>query len=174
MTDAAPERRTDAHGAPSPRRLAVGTALVLLLVLSADWGTKAAVEQSMELGERIRLLPMLNLVHVRNSGMAFSILADQGPVARWFLVAVSAALSALLLVLIVRRVGTPTELFAFQLILAGALGNLQGRVQHGFVVDFVDVHAGGYHWPAFNVADAAISVGTLVFLYATFFGGRRP
>jgi len=147
----------------------VAAALLILGLLAADWATKAAVERHLELGESIRLLPFLNLVHVRNSGMAFSLLADQGDLARWFLVSVSAAVSAVLLWMVARRMGNPPELLAFQVILAGALGNLQGRFEDGFVVDFVDVHAAGWHWPAFNVADSAICVGFAIYLWAAVF-----
>ena len=162
----------NAATAAGPKPPLAGTAAVVLLVLAADWSSKAAVVRLMELGDSIRVLPFLNLVHAQNTGMAFSLLAHGGAGTRWFLVGVSILLSTILLYLIVRRLGTRTELFAFQLVLAGALGNLQGRAMDGYVVDFIDVHAGGHHWPAFNVADSAISLGFLVFLCTPLFSRR--
>ena len=103
------------------------------------------------------------LVHVWNSGAAFSLLADAGGWQRWFFIALATGVSAwLALALIKPRL--PLEAAAYCLILGGALGNLTDRVFRGYVVDSLDFHWGGWHWPAFNLADLAITLGVGLFI----------
>jgi len=110
--------------------------------------------------ETIVLLPVLEFVRYHNEGAAFSFLADAGGWQRWFLLVVSGIVSALIAVWLTRVPrGNWVLTAALTLILGGAMGNLADRAVHGYVVDFVLVHYGGWYFPAFNLADACISVG---------------
>ncbi len=127
----------------------------------------------------IAVLPFLDLVLVRNPGAAFAFLAEAGGWQRWVLVGVAIVIGAFI-VIWMQRVPRGARLVptALVLVLGGAVGNLLDRVLRGAVVDFVDLHYGRYHWPAFNVADAAITVGFVILVYVSFrasafTGGRR-
>jgi len=142
-------------------------ALAALLVL-ADQATKALVLSRVALGERLELAPFFNLVFVYNAGAAFSLLAQAGGWQKPLLVAFALGAAALVSVLIVRRPGERLLCTGLALILGGALGNVIDRLRFGQVVDFLDVHAGGWHWPAFNVADSAITVGAVLLILEGF------
>ena len=109
--------------------------------------------------ESLELLPFLQLTLLHNQGAAFGFLHDAGGWQRWFLVAVAGVLSLVLAVWLHRARSQPLLAAALALILGGALGNLLDRARDGYVVDFIVLHHGGWHFPAFNLADAAISVG---------------
>jgi len=111
--------------------------------------------------------PFFNLVLAHNTGAAFSFLADAGGWQRWFFALVSIGISIAILVML-RRGGTRLASFALALVLGGALGNLWDRLTLGHVVDFLQLHAGGYYWPAFNVADSAICVGVALLVRDSF------
>ena len=153
------------------RRLGVAVA-VAAAVLVADQVTKAIVQATMQLHQTTELLPFLALTYVRNTGAAFGVLAAAPASVRipLFLVVTVAAVAALLS--FVRR--TPADrgwlVAALGAILGGALGNLVCRVRYGEVIDFVDLHWRALHWPAFNVADAAITVGVAIVVLC----GARP
>jgi signal peptidase II len=128
-----------------------------------DQGTKQLVEAKLEYAQVIPVTASFNLVHVWNSGAAFSLLADAGGWQRWFFIALATGVSAwLALALLKPRL--PLEAAAYCLILGGALGNLADRVFRGYVVDSLDFHWSGWHWPAFNFADVAITLGVGIFL----------
>jgi len=114
-----------------------------------------------------------NLVFACNKGAAFSLLADapgwQTPAFTAFALIASAVIG----VLIVRSPGRVVFLAGLALILAGALGNVVDRLRFGCVVDFLDFHAGGWHWPAFNVADSAITIGAVLLILESFIGRER-
>lgn len=130
-----------------------------------DQGTKQLVEAKLEYAQVVPVTAFFNLVHVWNSGAAFSLLADAGGWQRWFFIALATGVSAwLALALLKPRL--PLEAAAYCLILGGALGNLADRVFRGYVVDSLDFHWGGWHWPAFNFADVAITLGVGIFLAA--------
>ena len=118
-------------------------------------------------GESIPVTPFFNWVHVWNTGAAFSLFADGGGWQRYFLITVAVVVSIVLIGLIVqcRRRG---EAIAYSLILGGAMGNLIDRIFRGYVVDSFDVYWQSWHWPAFNLADIAIVLGTVLFLYVSF------
>ena len=106
-----------------------------------------------------------NLTLVYNTGAAFSFLADAGGWQRWFFVLLAIGVSALLLVWLYRLERDQHWLAAaLALVLGGAVGNLVDRILHGHVIDFIDLYAGGWHWPAFNVADSAITVGAVMLI----------
>lgn len=145
-------------------------ALMAVAVLITDQATKAVVEATLLPGETVPLLPWFTLVHVRNTGAAFGMFAAVPAHLRLpaFLAVTAVALVAL--VSFVRS--TPPErrgvVGALGAILGGAIGNLICRLRYGDVVDFLDLHWGELHWPAFNVADAAITLGAAVVLLASF------
>ena len=140
----------------------VALAVVLLIL---DLLTKELTLRHMAFGEAIGLTSFLRFVHIHNSGAAFGMLANQGLWAQWFLI-----LTGLLIcVWIVWRLCHPRRgeaLFeiGLALVLGGALGNLTDRFRFGYVVDFIDFHYQGWHWPAFNLADTVITLGVIVLL----------
>jgi signal peptidase II len=139
---------------------------VSLLIIIADQLSKAWITSNFFYSETYPLLPILQITHVNNFGAAFSFLSDQAGWQRWFFVVISVAASILLTVWIVR---TPMNkkwlLTALTFILGGAVGNLIDRITLGYVVDFISVHYQNHYFPAFNVADSAITVGaTMLFI----------
>ena len=116
-------------------------------------------------GETFELLPILNMTLVHNTGAAFSFLSDAGGWQRWFFVIISMVVSTILAVWLYRLPSRQYLLaMAITLILGGALGNLCDRILLGYVVDFVDAHYQQHHWPAFNVADATITLGAVLLI----------
>ena len=143
------------------------------LVIVLDQLTKFWVVSALRLGQSIELTSFLNLVFVYNPGAAFSFLSDAGGWQRWFFVILALAVSGWLTFLIRQHADERLLPLAAALIMGGALGNVIDRIRFGAVVDFVDVHAAGWHWPAFNVADSAISVGVaLLILQQLFFAEK--
>jgi signal peptidase II len=135
---------------------------IALLVVLLDQLSKAWILATLRLHEGFSLINgFFNIVHVRNPGAAFGFLAAAPPMFRYiFFIAVTVAAILLILhYLRVSRIEETSLVSALALILAGALGNLIDRVRFGEVVDFLDVYIGAHHWPAFNVADSAITVG---------------
>ena len=138
---------------------------VALIIVVLDQWSKRFMSELLDLCrpglcETIEILPVFKLILLHNSGAAFSFLDDAGGWQRWFLVIVSTVVSAIIGVWLFRIRSTEKLLaFALCLILGGAVGNLIDRVAAGFVVDFLLVHWDEHYFPAFNVADAAISVG---------------
>jgi signal peptidase II len=137
---------------------------VAAAIVVADQITKWLVLARFALGERVEVTGFMNLVLVFNKGAAFSFLADapgwQTPV----LVAFALGAAVLVSVLLVRDPNRRLYCAGLALILGGALGNVIDRVRFGHVVDFLDFHAGGWHWPAFNVADSAITLGAALLI----------
>jgi len=129
------------------------------VIVAADRATKALVQGALAPGERIPVMPFTDLVLVFNTGAAFSFLAGAGGWQRGFFIAVAIAAVVLIVWLLARHAGERLFCAGLALILGGAIGNLWDRIQLGHVVDFVLLHAGGWHFPAFNVADSAITVG---------------
>jgi signal peptidase II len=134
-----------------------------LLIVIIDQVTKSWIVASFAYLETYRLLPILQITHVYNYGAAFSFLGDQSGWQRWFFAGISAVASIVLTTWIVR---TPTQkkllLTALALILGGAIGNLIDRITLGYVVDFISAHYQDHYFPAFNVADSAITVGAAI------------
>jgi len=144
-------------------------ALVALAVVLADQTTKALVERTLLLHETIPLTPFFALSYVRNTGAAFGVLAAAPVGVRLPLFLAVTVIASAAVVSYLRR--TPADqrwrVAALGGVLGGAMGNLLDRVRYGEVVDFLDLHWGDLHWPAFNVADAAITVGVAVVLLAS-------
>jgi signal peptidase II len=139
--------------------------LVSTAVIFADWQTKQLVSQHLELYRPQEVFSWLNMTLAHNYGAAFSFLAGAGGWQRWFFIVLASVVSLVLLVWLIRlpRREWITGL-GLGLILGGAIGNVIDRVRLGYVVDFIDVHFGGWHYPAFNVADSAITCGVILLL----------
>jgi signal peptidase II len=135
-------------------------------VLLGDQLAKTVISQLFGYGEQVGITPFFNLVHVRNNGAAFSLLAGAGVWARVGFAALAMCIS-LWLIDQLRRGAPRWEAAGYCLILGGALGNAADRLLRGAVVDFLDFHWRGTHWPAFNLADVAITVGAVCLIVAT-------
>ncbi len=140
------------------------------LVVVLDQVTKYLVSDSLQLYQSIPILPSLNLVLAHNTGAAFSFLSDAGGWQRWFFAVLAIVVSAVILVWIVRLKQHELRLaIALSLVLGGAIGNVWDRIMLGYVVDFIDVYYGDWHWPAFNVADSAICIGAILLIIDALF-----
>jgi signal peptidase II len=138
-----------------------------------DQASKQIVHHSMQLYESIPLMPYFNLTYVHNTGAAFSFLSEAGGWQRWFFAALALIISVVLSVWLMRLQKHETLLaIALSLVLGGAIGNLIDRLAFGYVIDFLDVYYNGWHWPAFNVADSAITVGVCLMLAESFGFGK--
>jgi signal peptidase II len=146
------------------------SAVVILL----DRVTKELASRLLELYQPVPVLPSFNLTLMHNQGAAFSFLSDAGGWQRWFFTIIAVAVSAGL-VLWLRRLDRSQRWLAvaFALIIGGALGNVWDRVTLGYVVDFIEVYYGAWSWPAFNIADSAISIGAVMVLIDSFKSPRQ-
>ena len=144
------------------------------VVLVLDQWTKALVLDVFQPYETERLLPVLNLTLAFNTGAAFSFLAGGGGWQRWFLAGLAIAVSIALVIWLARAKASEKMLGAgLALVLGGALGNLWDRLAYGHVVDFIDFHWNAWHFPAFNVADSAITVGAGLLILDMVLGAKR-
>lgn len=147
-------------------------AAIVCLVLILDQITKAVVFKCMALHHTIPVIEgFLNFTHIHNPGGAFGLMANQGQVVRsFFFIFVSFAAMALIVYFYFK---TSQKYFFFRvslaLIFGGALGNLIDRIRLGKVVDFLDFYIGKWHWPAFNIADSAITIGIVIYIFYIFF-----
>lgn len=142
------------------------------VVLILDQITKLAViDQLTAYVDVIPLTGFFNLVHVHNTGAAFSLFADQPGWQRWFFLAIASVASVVIIHLLRKTDNHPLFAVALALILGGAIGNVVDRVLYGHVIDFLDFYLGAWHFPAFNVADSAITVGAALLIWDSF---RKP
>ncbi len=140
-----------------------------LLVIVLDQYTKGLASSSLEYGQPVRMFSWFNLTLQHNTGAAFSFLNDAGGWQRYFFSLVAVGISAVLVVWLYRMPRQQRLLaLSLGLILGGALGNLWDRLVLGYVVDFISVHYEQHYFPAFNVADSAISVGAALMLWDSF------
>ncbi|MDN5871470.1 MAG: signal peptidase II [Nitrococcus sp.] len=147
---------------------------VAVAVIIVDQLTKILAEIGLVPYQPVPLLASLNLTLSYNRGAAFSLLADQGGWQRWLLIGVAICVCAFLLRWLAKLRRRERWLaLALGLILGGALGNVIGRMRYGYVIDFIDIHYGQWHWPAFNVADSAITLGLTGLLLQLWFENRR-
>jgi signal peptidase II len=138
-------------------------------VIVLDQATKFLVTRFLELYDRVEVLPVLDFTLLHNTGAAFSLLAQASGWQRTFFIALAFAVSALLLVWIWRTPrGEKLLPFALALILGGALGNVIDRILHGYVIDFIHAHWGDAYFPAFNIADSAITIGAALLILDAF------
>ena len=160
-----------------------GTARYLIFILTAggvvflDQLAKSAVMSRFSLHESLSVIPgFFDLTYVRNPGAAFGFLSQASPAFRsFFFFAVAVAAALLIVYFIIRQKdGNFFMTASLSLIFGGAAGNLLDRIRFGEVVDFLDFYVGIYHWPAFNVADSAISAGACLLLYEMFRRKEKP
>jgi signal peptidase II len=149
----------------------LGLAAVVLIV---DQLTKHAITRSFSLHEMVEVAPFFNLVLVYNRGAAFSFLPDAAGWQRELFITIALAASVWIAWLLRKYAAQTTFCVALSLILGGAIGNVIDRFLYGAVVDFLDFHALGYHWPAFNVADSAISCGAVLLIWDALRGKGKP
>jgi len=144
-------------------------AVISSIVILLDYLTKKIIVTKVMLYESINVLPFLNIVHVQNKGAAFSILSNMG---NKYFIGIS-VIAIIAIAIYLYRLPKGLELVALSLILGGAVGNLLDRISIGKVTDFIDVFVGKWHWPAFNVADSALTIGIALFLIANIKHGKE-
>lgn len=145
-----------------------------LLAILLDQVSKLAVHHSMQLYESIPIVPFFNLTYVHNTGAAFSFLSEAGGWQRWFFAVLALIISCVLAVWLARLKSHETLLAAaLSLVLGGAIGNLVDRLWYGYVIDFLDVYVNNWHWPAFNIADSAITLGVGLMLYESIVASEK-
>ena len=139
--------------------LCIAAVIVLL-----DQLPKIMVMQMFSYGQSKPVTAVFNLVLAYNKGAAFSFLADGGGWQRYLFSAIAIGAAIFIIYLLKRHAGQRLFCWALALVLGGAVGNLIDRIAYGHVVDFLDFHVAGWHWPAFNVADSAICIGAVMFI----------
>ncbi len=134
-----------------------------LLVVVLDQLTKYLAAQFLQYSEPVNILPGFNLTLLHNTGAAFSFLRDAGGWQRWFFITLSTVVSIAIFIWLYTLPARKRWLACgLSLILGGAIGNLWDRIALGYVIDFIDVYYRHWHWPAFNIADSAITVGAVI------------
>jgi len=138
------------------------------VVIALDLYTKHLIQNNFQLGESKTISSIFDLVRFHNEGAAFSFLNDAGGWQRWFFTIIAACASIFIVYLLKKNQHQKLFCLGLALILGGALGNLYDRITLGYVVDFLYFHINNHYWPAFNVADSAVSVGVGVLLLENF------
>lgn len=148
--------------------------IAALSVYLMDQGSKAWAIRRVRFGDQTVVSGVLDFVYAENPGIAFGQLQEGGSFGRWFFVVLAAAAAVAVLFYFFRTPRTDDRILgSCALLLAGILGNLTDRVRLGFVIDFIHLHAGQYHWPTFNLADASITIGALLLAYDLIFASRN-
>jgi len=160
-------KKTSAFSAMLPW---LGLALILLL---ADQFTKVLILGYYRLGDATYVTSFFNVVRAHNTGAAFSFLATESGWQRWFFTGIGVLAAAFIVWMLKSHAGQKLFSFAMACILGGAIGNVIDRMLHGYVVDFLDFHYGNWHFPAFNVADSAITVGAICLILDELLRVRR-
>ncbi|MDA7843324.1 signal peptidase II [Methylophilaceae bacterium] len=142
--------------------------LISLSIFLLDILTKNYIQNKIMYGDQVEITSFLSFVHFQNPGAAFSFLSDQGGWQRYFLIVISLLAVIYIPWLINQYKKNMLIVIGLLLILGGAIGNLYDRISYGYVIDFIYFHIAELYWPAFNVADSAISIGVLLFLYGSF------
>ena len=137
---------------------------ISLLVIVLDQLSKFWIVGAFQFGDGIALTSFFNLVHAHNTGAAFSFLASESGWQRFFFIGIASAASLLIVYLLRKHAEERWFCLALSLVLGGALGNLIDRVRLSYVVDFLDFYYGAWHFPAFNIADSAITVGAALLI----------
>lgn len=143
--------------------------IISVIVIILDQISKAIATANLTMFDPVAVMPMFNFTLMHNEGAAFSFLSEAGGWQRWFFAGLASIVSVVIFFWIKKL--TPQEkgmAISLSLILGGAIGNLIDRVRFGYVVDFIDVYYNTSHWPAFNIADSAISVGAVIMIIFSF------
>lgn len=147
---------------------------VSVVLVALDQLTKQLATAHLNYAEPVAVMPLFNLTLVHNTGAAFSFLAGAGGWQRWFFAGIAVAVSVGIVIWLKRLERDRTwEALSLSLILAGAVGNLWDRVLYGYVIDFLDFYYGTWHYPAFNVADIAISAGAVILIIDTLWNQKK-
>ena len=165
-----------ATATPSKTRTAwrVGYLVASFGIYLMDQASKAWAVKRVRFEDHTIIRGVLDLVYAENRGIAFGQLQEGGQFGRWFFVVLAGAAAIAVLFYFLRTPRSDDRILgACALLLAGILGNLTDRVRLGFVIDFIMLHAGSYHWPTFNVADASISIGALLLAFDLIFASRK-
>ena len=144
-----------------------------LLILIADQFTKVLILGYYKLGDTTYVTSFFNVVRVHNAGAAFSFLANAGGWQRWFFTGIGVAAAIFIIWMLKSHPGQKLFSFALACILGGAIGNVIDRSLYGYVVDFLDFHYAGWHFPAFNIADSAITIGAVCLILDELLRVRR-
>ncbi len=144
-----------------------------LIILIADQFTKVLILGYYQLGDSTRVTDFFNVVRWHNTGAAFSFLAGASGWQRWFFTGIGLLAATVIVWMLKSHAGQKLFAFALACILGGAVGNVIDRVLYGYVVDFLDFHWGGWHFPAFNIADSAISIGAVCLILDELLRVRR-
>jgi signal peptidase II len=146
---------------------------IALLIILIDQFTKTLILGDFRLGDSRTVTSFFNVVRVHNTGAAFSFLAGASGWQRWFFVGLGAVATGFIVWLLRTHGGQRLFSWALSLILGGALGNVIDRLLHGYVVDFIQLHAAGRYFPSFNVADSAITLGAVLLILDELMRVRR-
>jgi len=140
-----------------------------VLIVILDQLTKWISVSVLDLYETVPVMPFFNFTMAHNYGAAFSFLSSAGGWQRWFFAALAVVVSVALTIWMKKlKPNAKMEASALALIIGGAVGNVIDRFVHGYVIDFLDVYYGSYHWPAFNIADSAICIGAVLLILDSF------
>lgn len=146
-------------------RMAFAWLIVSALIVALDLWTKSLATESLTLYRPVEITSWLNMTLAHNYGAAFSFLSDAGGWQRWLFTGLASVVTVVLIVWLLRLPAKEKlTAAALGLIIGGAVGNLIDRINNGYVVDFIDVYYRGWHWPAFNLADSAITGGVILML----------
>jgi len=152
----------------------IGYLVASLGIYLMDQASKAWALRRLRFSDRTIIRGALDFAYAENRGIAFGQLQEGGAFGRWFFVVLGCAAAIAVLFYFFRTTRNDDRILgACALLLAGILGNLTDRVRLGFVIDFILLHAGQYHWPTFNVADASISIGAVLLAYDLIFGSHK-
>lgn len=156
-----------------PGNICVSKRLLITLIASTiivlDFITKKIILATVRLHESIDVLPFLRIVHVENPGAAFGSFTGLGN----NIFIIISIIAIIFILVYLSKIHQKLEFISLSLVLGGAVGNLLDRMQIGKVIDFIDFYVGSWHWPAFNVADSALTVGIVLFLIANFTHGQK-
>ncbi|MCW8855002.1 MAG: signal peptidase II [Gammaproteobacteria bacterium] len=142
---------------------------IVLSIIFFDQATKILADYYLNYHQPVSIIPMFNLTLVYNPGAAFSFLSDAGGWQRWFFIMLSSVISIVLFIWLLKlKPEQQLQTVSIAMILGGAIGNLIDRSIYGHVIDFLDVYYQQHHWPAFNIADSAITVGAILLIIDSF------
>lgn len=142
---------------------------ISIAIIIADQITKIVADQYLQYGQPVAVMPMFNFTLLYNTGAAFSFLSNAGGWQRWFFIFLSSSISVVLIIWLYKLPAQQKfQTLSLALILGGAIGNLIDRSLYGHVIDFLDVYYQHRHWPTFNIADSAISIGAVMLIIDSF------